>query len=169
MPNNILPESPFNLIVSECINLHNYILIVQYRGVISMFLICQRNVESMTKQWHTLYGYAVLPEKVSWTSPCRVSSSFSSTIYSSLSTTRPRSGPHSLSPTNLENPSSTSVNGDVYLWWGEGKETVCCCSQRWICALRVSLSFCSYLHCCLNLAGLFRLANMKTDWIRLRT
>ena len=56
----------------------------QYRGVISMFCICQRNAESMTKQWHTLYGYAVRPEKVSWTSPCRVSSSFSSTISSSL-------------------------------------------------------------------------------------
>ena len=141
----------------------------QNRGVISMFCICQRNAESMTKQWHTLYGYAVLPEKVSWTSPCRVSSSFSSTIYSSLSTTRPRSGPHSLSPTNLENPSSTSVNGDVYLWWGEGKETVCCCSQRWICALRVRLSFCSYLRCCLNLMGSFRLVDMKTDRIRLLT
>ena len=141
----------------------------QYRGVISMFSICQRNAESMTKQWHTLYGYAVLPEKVSWTSPCRVSSSFSSTIYSSLSTTRPRSGPHSLSPTNLENSSSTSVNGDVYLWWGEGKETVCCCSQRWICALRVSLSFCSYLRCCFNLMGSFRLVDMKTDRIRLLT
>ena len=142
----------------------------QYRGVISMFFICQRNAESMTKQWHTLYGYAVLPEKVSWTSPCRVSSSFSSTIYSSLSTTRPRSGPHSLSPTNLENPSSTSVNGDVYLWWGEGKETVCCCSWRWLCPLPVSLSFCSYLlHCCLNLMGLFKLVNMKTDWARLLT
>ena len=141
----------------------------KYRGVISMFSICQRNAESMTKQWHTLYGYAVLPEKVSWTSPCRVSSSFSSTIYSSLSTTRPRSGPHSMTPTNLENPSSTSVNDDVYLWWGEGKETVCCCSQRWMCALRVSLSFCSYLHCCLNLMGSFRLLNMKTDQVRLLT
>ena len=47
----------------------------QYGGVISMFCICQRNAESMTKQWHTLYGYAVRPEKVSWTSPYRVSSS----------------------------------------------------------------------------------------------
>ena len=138
----------------------------QYRGVMCMFLICQRNAESMTKQWHTLYGYAVLPEKVSWTSPCRVSSSFSSTIYSSLSTTRPRSGPHS---TSLEHLSSISANDDAYLWWGEGKETVCCCSQRWICALRVSLSFCSYLRCCLNLMGSFRLVDTKTDRIRLLT
>ena len=138
----------------------------QYRGVISMLFICQRNEESMIKQWHTLYGYAVHPEKVSWTSPCRVSSSFSSTIYSSLWTTRPRSGPHS---TNLESPSSISVNDDVYLWWGEGKETVCCCSQRWICALRVSLSFRSYLHCCLNLMGSFSLVNMNKDLNRLLT
>ena len=143
----------------------------QYRGVISMFSICQRNAESMTKQWHTLYGYAVLPEKVSWTSPCRVSSSFSSTIYSSLSTTRPRiNGPHSMCTTNLGNPSSTSVNVNHYFWRGEGKETVCCCSWGWLCPLPVSLSFCSYLlHCCLNLMGLFKLVNMKPDWARLLT
>ena len=142
----------------------------QYRGVISMFSICQRNAESMTKQWHTLYGYAVRPEKGSWTSPCRVSLSFTSTIYSSLSMTRPQiSGPHRMCTTNLGNSSSTSVNVDLYVWLGEGKETVCCCSQRWICALRVSLSFCSYLHCCLNLMGSCRLLNTKTDQVRLLT
>ena len=98
-----------------------------YRGVISMLSICQRNEESMIKQWHTLYGYAVHPEKVSWTSPCRVSSSFSSTIYSSLSTTRPRIiRQYNMSVTNLESPSYTSLNDDTYIWRGEGKETVCC-------------------------------------------
>ena len=54
------------------------------RGVIGMFFICQKNAESMTKREHTLYGFALCPEKVSCTSPCRVSSSFSSTISSSL-------------------------------------------------------------------------------------
>ena len=37
-------------------------------------------------------------------------------------------GQHSLSATNLESPSSTSLNEDTYIWRGEGKETVCCCS-----------------------------------------
>ena len=147
----------------------------QYRGVMCMFFICQRNAESMTKQWHTLYGYAVLPEKVSWTSSRRVSSGLIALSLQrsspSLSKTRPRiSGPHSMRMTNLGNPSSTSVNVDLYFRWGEGKETVCCCSWRWLCPLPVSLSFCSYLlHCCLNLIGLFKLVNMKMDWDRLLT
>ena len=48
-----------------------------------------------------------------------VLSSFSSTIYSSLSSTRPQiSGQHSLSATNLESPSSTSANDDTYIWQG---------------------------------------------------
>ena len=139
----------------------------QYRGVISMFCICQRKAESMTKQWHTLYGYAGRPEKVSWTSPCRVSSSFSSTIYSPLSTTRPRiSGPHSMSTTNLESPSSTSLNDNTYIWRGEGKETVCCCNQRWLCAGFASESFILFLpsvHCFLNLMDSFKLVDMKAD------
>ena len=41
--------------------------------------------------------------------------------------------------------------------------------ERWLCALPVSLSFCSYLRCCLNLMGSFRLVDMKTDRIRLLT
>ena len=133
------------------------------RGVISMFFICQRNAESMIKQWHTSYGCAVLPEKVSWTSPCRVSSSVSSTIYSSLSTTRPRiNGPHSISMTNLENQSSTR---SLFLARrGKGSSL--------LLQLKMGMAMCftseSFMlfflpHCCLNLMGLFRLMIMKTD------
>ena len=87
-----------------------------------------------------------------------------------LSKTRSRTGKlRTMSTTNLERTSSTSISDDVCFWRGEGKETVCCCSQRWICALRVSLSFCSYLRCCLNLMGSFRLVDMKTDRIHLLT
>ena len=145
----------------------------QYRGVISMFFICQRNEESMIKQWHTLYGYAVHPEKVSWTSPCRVSSSFSSSISSSLSTTRPRMGePYSMNTTNLESPGiyAIPISGEER----ERKQFVVAVEDgyigSWLCALPVSLSCCSYLlHCFLNLIGLLRLVNMKTDWTRLLT
>ena len=49
-------------------------------------------------------------------------SSFSSTIYSSLSTTRPRiSAQHIMSAINPETPSHRSFNYDTYTWLGEGK------------------------------------------------
>ena len=101
-----------------------------------------------------------------WTSPCRVSSSFSSTIYSSLSTIRPRiSGQHSMSLTGSGDPGSTSFNDDTNIWRGEGKETVCCCSYRWLCALPVEsfILFIPSLQCFLNLMGSFKLVNTNTD------
>ena len=51
----------------------------------------------------------------------------------------------------------------------ERKQFVVAVKDGYICALRVSLSFCSYLRCCLNLMGSFRLVDMKTDRIRLLT
>ena len=123
----------------------------QHRGVISIFFIWQGNAESMTKQWHTLYGRAVHPETVSWTSPCRVSWSFSSTISSFLSTL----AAHDLFPSSLISPTffssylaPTIMLGD--LRWRLGRNVRG--GERWPCALPVSLSFCSYLlHCCSQL------------------
>ena len=81
-----------------------------------MFFICQQNAESMTKREHTLYGFALCPEKVSCTSPCRVSSSFSSTFSSSLSTTWPQiNGPHITSTANISSPGSMTADNDNYL------------------------------------------------------
>ena len=60
----------------------------------------------------------------------------------------------------------TTILGD--LRWRLGRNARG--GERWLCALPVSLSICSYLlHYCLNLMGLFRLVNMKTDRIRLLT
>ena len=144
----------------------------QYRGVIDMFFICQRNVESMTKQWHTLYGYAVRPEKGSWTSPCRVSLSFSSTIYSSLSTTRPRtSGPQSMSTTNLESSGIYKCQWR-YLYLarrGKGNSLLLQLKMVMCFASESFILFIPSLHCFLNLMGSFTLVNMNVDMNHLLT
>ena len=133
-----------------------------------MFCICQRNAESMTKQCHTLYGHAVRPEKVSRTTVPRLVVF----LFNNLPLARSSLG-HNLTPSLPISPTFFSLSlartttlGD--LQWRLGKSTRG--GERWLCALPVSLSICSYLlHCYLNLMGLFRLLNMKTDRICLLT
>ena len=141
----------------------------QYRGVINMFSICQRNAESMTKQWHTLYGYAVHSEMVSWTSPCRVSSSFSSTIYSSLSTTRPRiNGPQASVWRTLKTQSQ--CRSLFLVRRGKGSSLLLQLKLGMaMCFTSESFMLFFLLHCCLNLMGLFRLTILKMDQNRLLT
>ena len=122
----------------------------QYRGVISIFFICQGNAESMTKQWHTLYGHAVHPEMVSWTSPCLVVFLFNDLLLP-FDASRPLMV-HDLFPSSLFSPTffssyspPTFMLGDSR--WRLGRNVRG--GERWPCALPVSLSFCSYLlHCC---------------------
>ena len=124
----------------------------QCRGVIRMFYICQRNAESMIKQWHTLYGYAVRPEKVSWTTVlCRVSR---------CSPPPPpfdASGPlgHNSIPSLPISPMFFSLRWPKLMETYDGSLGGMPGGERWLCALPVSLSFCSFvLHCCLNLMDL---------------
>ena len=117
----------------------------QYGGVISMFFICHRiNAESMTKQWHTSYGYAVHPEKV------RTLVFLFDDLLLPFDTSGPLMGLnliHSMhiSPTFFSSSStSTTILGD--LRWRLGRNVRG--GERWLCALPVSLSICSYLlHC----------------------
>ena len=59
----------------------------------------------------------------------------------------------------------TAMLGD--LRWRLGRDTRG--GGRWLCALSVSLLFCSYLHCCLNLMGSLSLVNTNKDLNRLFT
>ena len=70
---------------------------------------------------------------------------------------------------NLEVLSRTRTKARFFLLFTVLFSTIPSISSS-VCALPVSLSFCScLLHCCLNLICLFRPINMKTDRIRLLT
>ena len=129
----------------------------QNRGVISMFFICQRNAESMTKQFHTLYGFAVHPEKVSWTTVPRLVIF----LFNSLSTLVAHWGINwSLRCLSLRRSSPlfsvpTTTLGDLRWRLGRNAMVMCFTSESFILFLPSS--------CVPSLMSSFTLVEMKTN------